>query len=269
MRIKDEQIKLIVSDMDGCLLDGNGELPSRFAEALHLMNERRVIFAAASGRAVGGMKRPFGDYSDHISFISDNGARVFLNGKCIHHRILPYEKYLPVIKEMREHKGLLPVACGVNGAWVEHMDDITPEMEQELSKYYLTWKECSFDHIPDEIIKFALLYFDDIEKNIYPYFSRFDDKDICVQVTAFIWIDIFEKGVSKGEGIRCLQKELGISPEETIVFGDYLNDLPMAHHAGRSFAPINAHHMVKERFTDIIDSNTKGSVTEKIIELLR
>ena len=26
---------------------------------------------------------------------------------------------------------------------------------------------------------------------------------------------------------------------------------------------------VKERFTDIIDSNTKGSVTEKIIELLR
>ncbi len=263
-----DKIKLVVSDMDGCLLDGEGKLPPRFAEALQLMKDRRVIFAAASGRAVEGMRRTLGGYSDEISFISDNGARVFSKNRCILHRILSYEKYDPVIKEMRKHKGLLPVACGVNGAWVEHTEDITPDMEKELSKYYPSWRESSFDSIPDQVIKFALLYFDDIEKNIYPFFRKYDNDEICVLVTAFVWIDIYEKGVSKGNGIRALQKEYGILPEETVVFGDYLNDLPMADHAVRSFAPANAHQEVKDRFTDIIAPNTTGSVAETIIQLL-
>ncbi|MCR4739362.1 MAG: HAD family hydrolase [Lachnospiraceae bacterium] len=264
----EKKIKLIVSDMDGCLLDGEGRVPAGFGEAVRLMKDKGVMFAAASGRTVEGMRKPFGELSDRISYISDNGARVFLLDKCIVNRILPYEKYIPAIGEMRKHRGLLPVACGTKAAYVEHMDEITPVMKKELSKYYPVLRENGFDNIPDEIIKFALLYFDDIEKNIYPYFGKYDNEDIRVQVTAFVWIDIYEKSVSKGSGIRELQKSLGIGREETVVFGDYLNDLPMADMAFRSFAPSNAHPEVKERFTDIIAPNTEGSVAETIIDLL-
>ena len=61
---------------------------------------------------------------------------------------------------------------------------------------------------------------------------------------------------------------MGISKAETIVFGDYLNDLSMAEYADHSYAPANAHPEVKERFTDIIKSNAEYGVTDKIIELL-
>ena len=83
-----------------------------------------------------------------------------------------------------------------------------------------------------------------------------------------MWIDVYERGISKGTGIAELQRRLGIPPEETAVFGDYLNDMSMAEHAARSFAPANAHPEVKRRFTDTIGPNTEGSVARTIIGLL-
>ncbi|MCR5487648.1 MAG: hypothetical protein K6F35_08995 [Lachnospiraceae bacterium] len=41
------------------------------------------------------------------------------------------------------------------------------------------------DLLPEKVIKFALLYFDDIEKNIYPCFQKYDNERILVQVTAY------------------------------------------------------------------------------------
>ena len=49
-------IKLIVTDMDGCLLGGNNDLPPDFNEAFELMKKNNVIFAAASGRSIAGLK---------------------------------------------------------------------------------------------------------------------------------------------------------------------------------------------------------------------
>ncbi|MBQ7583219.1 MAG: HAD family hydrolase [Lachnospiraceae bacterium] len=262
------KIKLIVTDMDGCLLDGAGRLPADFGEAFDSMRRNDIIFAAASGRAIGGMRRPFGKYAEGMTFISDNGARVFHNGRCLYTRVLDYKEYIPVVAEMRRHESLLTVACGETAAWVERPDMIDDDMAEELSKYYAFWNESSFENVPEPIIKFALLYFDDIEKNIYPAFKRFDNDKICVQVTAYVWMDIYEKGISKGNGIEAIQKEFGISPEETAVFGDYLNDLSMADHAALSFAPANAHPAVKEYFSETTASNTEAGVTAKILELV-
>ncbi len=261
-------IRLIATDMDGCLLTEKGELPPDFGTAYDLMRRNDVIFAAVSGRSMKGVKRPFGDYAEDILFISDNGARASYIGEMLFSRTLDLKTYTPVIQEMRKHKDLLPVACGENYAWVEDKSKITPEMAEELSKYYLGWNECSFDEIPEKVIKFAMLYFDDIEKNIYPYFEKYDNDRICVQVTAYVWIDIYEKGVSKGEGLKAVQDRFNISPDETMVFGDYLNDISMADYAAASFAPANAHQAVKERFTGVIASNTEYGVTGKIISML-
>ena len=41
-------IKLIVTDMDGCLLDGKGNLPSDFEETYRIIEEKGVILAAAA-----------------------------------------------------------------------------------------------------------------------------------------------------------------------------------------------------------------------------
>ena len=261
-------IKLIVSDMDGCLLGPGGELPEIFRDAYELMKKQNVIFAAASGRSVAGLKRPFGDLATDMTFISDNGSRIFHKGNLLSEETLSKDDYTAFIYEMRNNSGLIPIACGRDKTWVESTDDITEEAYKEMQKYYPAWYECNFENIPEKVIKFALLYFDDIEKNIYPYFQKYDNERIRVQVTAYVWIDIYPKNVSKGSAVKVLQDRLGISPAETVIFGDYLNDLSMADYADRSYAPENAHSEVKERFTDVIKSNAEHGVTDKIIELL-
>lgn len=261
-------IRLIVTDMDGCLLDGKGKLPSDFEETFRLMEEKGAVFAAASGRSIAGLMKPFGSLAEKMAFATDNGACAFYRGEQLFSNTLSPDDYLPVIEEARKHPGVIPVVCGTKTAWMENVDSYPPEVINEFRKYYPGWSECRFEAVPDDVIKVALLYFDDIEKNIYPYFEKFNNKKILCKVTAYVWIDVFDASVSKGTAVKALQERLGISREETIVFGDYLNDIPMAGYASRSFAPSNAHPDVKSSFTDVIGSNNEGSVTKTIRELL-
>lgn len=261
-------IKLVVTDMDGCLLDGRGNMPSDFADTFKYMQEKGVILAAASGRSIAGLMKPFGDAAKDMAFASDNGACAYYKGEQLFANTLKPEDYLPIIAEARKHPGVRPVGCGTRDAWMEDIDKLTDRDITELSKYYPTWQECGFESVPDDIIKIALLYFDDIEKNIYPFYEKYNNDKILCKVTSYVWIDVFDSRVSKGTGVKALQEKLGISPEETVVFGDYLNDLPMADYAARSFAPANAHPDVKARFTDIIGSNEEASVTRTIREIL-
>ena len=53
------------------------------------------------------------------------------------------------------------------------------------------------------------------------------------------------KESNKGHAIREIQKILKISPDETMVFGDYLNDYEMMKQGYFSYAMANAHPDLK------------------------
>ena len=53
------------------------------------------------------------------------------------------------------------------------------------------------------------------------------------------------KGVHKGIGVRKLQEYLGISKEETMIFGDFMNDYEMLQEAHFSVAMKNALPQIK------------------------
>jgi hypothetical protein len=85
-----------------------------------------------------------------------------------------------------------------------------------------------------------------------------------VTVSGEIWLDITAKGANKGVAIKALQEKLGINFDETMVFGDYLNDLEMMEVAYHSYAMENAHEDLKKvaRFT--AKSNDENGVVEVI-----
>lgn len=47
-----DTIRLIASDLDATLLDGQSQLPPDFAETVRALAERGIRFAAASGRPI-------------------------------------------------------------------------------------------------------------------------------------------------------------------------------------------------------------------------
>jgi Cof subfamily protein (haloacid dehalogenase superfamily) len=77
-------------------------------------------------------------------------------------------------------------------------------------------------------------------------------------------LEIMGPGATKGEGIRFLTKHLGLEKENVCVFGDYLNDISMFEEAGLSIAMANAEEQVKERALTVTASNDEDGVAQAI-----
>ncbi len=89
-----------------------------------------------------------------------------------------------------------------------------------------------------------------------------DDEDWNTQ------LDIMALQANKGAGIRHIQERLNITRDQTMVFGDFLNDLEMMDEATYSFAMANAHPLLKERANFLPPGNTDNGVVRTIKAVL-
>lgn len=74
--------------------------------------------------------------------------------------------------------------------------------------------------------------------------------------------------VNKGQALKTLQESLGISPRETMAFGDQLNDLELLDRAYYSFAVANARPEVRSAARFQTDTNVNGGVLKILKQLL-
>ena len=68
--------------------------------------------------------------------------------------------------------------------------------------------------------------------------------------------------------MEVLQKKFGVTFEETMVFGDYFNDVEMLQKAYHSYAMANAHEDVKSVARFIAKSNDENGVVEVLSTLI-
>ena len=82
------------------------------------------------------------------------------------------------------------------------------------------------------------------------------------------WLDIIPLEANKGLAVKELQESLNIRPEETIAFGDQLNDLEMLGRAYYSYAVGNAREEVKKAARFQADRNDRNGVLKVLKEIL-
>lgn len=71
-------IKMVVTDMDGTLLDEKGEFDrSRLKNILDELDKREIRFVVATGNEIHRMHLLFGDLLERVTLIVANGARIF------------------------------------------------------------------------------------------------------------------------------------------------------------------------------------------------
>ena len=87
-------------------------------------------------------------------------------------------------------------------------------------------------------------------------------------VSAKIWLDVMNAEASKGAAIKHLQNTLGFTYEQTMSFGDYLNDLEMLKESYHSYAMENAHPKLKEIARFAAPSNVDAGVFQVLEKLL-
>lgn len=258
-------VKLVVTDMDGTLLNSEGKVSDLFFQLFAELKKHGIHFAAASGRQYHSITHKLDKIVEDITIIAENGGIAKQKDCEFSVTHLPKEKIDYLIGLLRNLEGVYIVLCGKEHAYIE-----TREIEfiDLFNEYYASYK--IVDDLTkvgsDDIVKIAVFHFESSEQHIYPAVKHLEN-EMQVKVSGANWLDLSHPNANKGVALKALQKKLGISKNETMVFGDYNNDLEMMDEAYFSYAMANAHPNVKEKARFSTESNNNAGV-ELVLEQL-
>ncbi|WP_062292515.1 HAD family hydrolase [Demequina phytophila] len=263
-------IRLVVCDMDGTLLDAAKRIPDAIWPLVDRMHERGVLFAPASGRQYATLARQFERLGEDLVVIAENGAYVRRGDVEVSASPLPGDAMPEIVGVLRAHAlagyDVGAVVCGKRSAYVERSDEAFLAKAQP---YYAALEVVDdLTRVDDDILKVAIYDFGEAAHDTAPALEGFDGDALRVVVSDRHWIDIMALGVDKGVAVRALQSALGVTPAQTVVFGDYLNDLEMMDASELSFAMANAHPQVAERARYMAPANTDAGVITTLRRLL-
>lgn len=265
-------IRLVVADMDGTLLDARGEVPDDMWPLLAHLRESGIVFSPASGRQYATLARLFERAVDGLAFIAENGTYVVRDGVELSSDALDPAVVRALVERLRalaldagNPRDLGVVVCGKRSAYIERTD---AAFRAQADTYYATLAEVpDLLAVDDDVLKVAIYDFGDAESGTAPGLADFRDTHQVV-VSGQHWIDVMNQGVDKGVAVRRLQRDLQITPDQTVAFGDYLNDLQMLDAATHSYAMANAHPDVIARARHLAPANTEGGVVTVLRALL-
>ncbi len=257
-----------MTDMDGTLLNSKHEVSERFFQLFGAISTKGVKFAAASGRQYNSIVSKLKPISDQIYVIAENGGLAKFRQREIVSTPLDLSTKNSVLDSLSKSQEIHPVLCARSNAYVSgHSSDFLRILKEYYTEFEVIDDLYGFDQ---EVMKIAAYHFESSERHIYPLVSD-HRKDLMVKISGRHWVDISHPDAHKGHALKIIQDELGIGPGQTMVFGDYNNDLEMLSLSEYSFAMANAHPNVAKaaRYTTL--SNDQGGVEhilEKVLESL-
>ena len=235
-------IRLIASDLDGTLIGEDGLVPSELWPLLKELKKRGIVFVPASGRQAATLQQTFEGASGGMPFIGENGALVVQDGEVLHSLVISRDVVTEVVHIVRdlasEGVNIGVILSTEEGAYIQRTDEA---FLTQADRYYK--KMTIVDDVLEvcaDVVKIAICSFDAIDDTLVPRVEHFKTTHSVVS-SVENWIDITEQDADKGKALRRLQERLGISRAESVVFGDYLNDMELMDAADTSFAVANAH----------------------------
>jgi Cof subfamily protein (haloacid dehalogenase superfamily) len=260
------KIKLVATDMDGTLLNSRYELSNDFYSVFEQMKEKGILFAAASGRQFFNLLNRFEAIKEEVIFIAENGSYVVYKGEELLVQAMPEDLTKEQLLIARNIPDTYIVLCGKKKAYIENSN---PHFVSKVKLYYDRF-ELVDDLVKiedDQFLKIAICDLAGAETNSYTHFGKERDH-LQVKVSGSIWLDISHKLADKGRAMAVVQKKYGITKDETMAFGDYLNDLEMMQQAYFSFAMENAHPAIKQAARFMAKSNDENGVLEVLQQML-
>lgn len=258
------EIKLVASDMDGTLLNSNHEVSAFFFEIFEELKKHDIRFVAASGRPYYSIIDKLGAIKDDIIIAAENGGIVVEKEKILLSTPIPKGDLFEIEKQIDRSNFIHPVFCTRTKAYFKKTSNAYIDT---LSEYYPNHELINtIRDIDEEILKIALYNKTDSKKNIYPLFNQFTP-NYKVIVSGKNWVDISHQLANKGHALKLIQNLHNITADETLVFGDYDNDIEMLNQSTFSVAMENAHENIKKIASHETKSNNHYGV-ELILEKL-
>ena len=269
-------IKMVVTDMDGTLLDEKGEFDrGRLKNILDELDKREMRFVVATGNEIHRMRLLFGDLLERVTLIAANGARIFdkneiLLGTCWSPDLV--EQVLSYF-EGRERDVHL-VVTAENGAFVKTGTTfpmiekvMTAEMAREFYRKINFVEALRPDDFP-QVLKMSMMVEEAAAAEHARLINQYFAGRLSAVASGYGAIDILQDGMHKAWGLQQLMAKWHIQSSEIMAFGDSENDIEMLELAGISYAMENGDERVKEVADYLAPANTEAGVLQVIEQYL-
>jgi Cof subfamily protein (haloacid dehalogenase superfamily) len=266
---------LVISDLDGTLLDNEPKLIAERAQRLNVLIDGGLDFTIASARSVHIARVLVDGLRIRLPIIEYNGAFItdFNSGEKIIENYLKEEavsslmalasehKLEPMIFCRRQNRDLLLPPRNCNTSQRNHLEFLKAHNDVRLQHeyYYSDWRPDAnvivtfsdsseviqrfFAEIPEELITAC-----DIHRHEDPYCSG--TELLVVQ----------DKDSTKSAATRKLASLLGRTMNDVIAFGDQVNDVALLKESAWGVAVSNAAADLKQAADEICAANTEGGV---------
>ncbi len=270
------KIRLCALDVDGTLIDSSLAITESVARAVDALEQSGIIPAIVTGRTVKELEVLRARFPFLRYFIVSNGAYAFdaASDECFYRNLLPLELAKSVVSEAQKY----PVMIEVYADGASHVDAAAWANKAAYRLAFLSHPSLGPARIPTEDVgAFLADRTSDVEK-LYISFEHLADLEklhaFCQKLPVDLFVSIHDglevnqRGVEKGAGLKSLCGRLGILPEETAAIGDGFADIPMLQFAGLPIAMGNAAEEVKSAARLIAPDNDRDGAAWAIQQVL-
>ena len=248
-------MKAIITDLDRTLLHTDKTISAHTLEVFGLCREKGIQLIAATARP----ERAVSTYQEQANFdavITLNGARCIFSDGYIEEFHIQYESVSHILRHLGKFKGpviTLETDSGIySNAPIPEWD---PVVLDDFSKLISSAK----------IFKIII---SSKNKDIYDKISGIMTDDTYYSIADNELIQIMDRKATKRNAVEAVLKDLGISREDSVYFGDDNDDLECIRWCGHGIAVSNAIMPIIYAADDITASNDEDGVAGYIMKLL-
>jgi len=266
--------KLLVVDIDGTLLDKDGNISSENEKALARVRETGIRFSLCTGRSMLSSKSV-------INHLALDGFHIFFDGALVSSPDASREVYVRPIKKsvVREiveyaHEHDLNLEIFSVSKFFTERESWTTEIRRQFFGIEPVITDLSTLWDKERVIKANLLTTNAQEVAKAEAFGRhFKDALNFSHATTPAYpgvdfVNLLAPGVTKGKALEALTSYLGVTLAEVIAIGDGSNDIPLLATAGLAIAMGNASPEVKavaDHVTEDIDHGGLAKAIERFL----
>ena len=268
-------IRLIAIDLDGTLLTTEKRLTEHTIKILSQAAEQGIQIVPATGRGLSGLSPKMRELPFIRYAITVNGAAIWDIEKkeLIVKHAFSTERALMVWDFISEYHTMQAVCIdGVARMAPENYNRVEEFMPDEPRQRLIRSTRRPTEHLRDlvadekvSVEKFNLFFREDAEEErqrARKSLAQFSDLSVTSSLGNNLEINHIE--ATKGKGLEALAVHLGLSPEQTMAFGDGENDIPMLLAAGCGVAMGNASEEVRAAADLVKLSNDEEGVAYSI-----
>lgn len=255
------EIKLVATDLDGTFLRNDKSISPENLEMLHSLGEKGIMRVIATGR---NLKKtmdviPAGTPFDYIVFSSGAGIYDHRKDELLYHQNISLE----VVQKLANYL----VDCDLNfhlfkpvpenhNCWYHRGSDYCQEFENYFNYLKSHTEPLPTDQaIGSEACQFLVVFPNKLERFLALKESieiQFPEVKVVRTSspldTGYIWMEIFHRLVSKGNGVKFVCDSLNISQKQTLGIGNDFNDLDLLEFTNFSYIVDNGPDELKSRF---------------------